>query len=500
MRSIIAAIFRAQPRRSAAALALATTLTATLVGAGPASAASGFYIRGGGDGHGIGMSQYGALGYALHDYSYAAILSHYYQGTALGSTDPNRKITVLLATGSASFSGATSAGRKRLNPSDTYTVTVSSDGSLRLTGNGHRAGSFPAPLVVSGHGPLDLTGVGHYRGSLVFRSQAGGAIETVNSVGLDDYVQGVIGEEMSPSWPAAALEAQAIASRTYVITVAPASPDYDVYADTRSQMYGGVAAETEATNAAVAATRGKVVTYHGKPAVTYFFSSSGGYTESIQDAWPGSTPEPWLVGVPDPYDNAGGNPNFRWTVSMTVRRAAAKLGSLVDGSLIGVDVIKQGASPRVVNAVVVGTQGRTDVTGAQLEQLFGLLSTNASFTTITTLAGGSGTLSAPGSGSSSNSGAGGAGTGASGTGGSGIGGPGAGASRSGTLGLHGTIFPGTTGVAIAIEQFENGAFTAVGTVKTAGGGRYTASLSTAGRYRVAYGGVNGPAIEVAAAR
>ena len=64
---------------------------------------------------------------------------------------------------------------------------------------------------------------------------------------------------------------------------------YDQYPDTRSQMYRGVAAETPATDAAVAATRGQVVTYDGAPSVTYFFSSSGGYTENIENAWPGAT-------------------------------------------------------------------------------------------------------------------------------------------------------------------------------------------------------------------
>ncbi|HEY5429713.1 MAG TPA: hypothetical protein VIK04_11395, partial [Solirubrobacteraceae bacterium] len=74
-----------------------------------ARAATTFSIRGGGQGHGIGMSQYGAEGYALHGASYQAILAHYYQGTSLGSTSPARTVRVLLATGAASFIGATTA-------------------------------------------------------------------------------------------------------------------------------------------------------------------------------------------------------------------------------------------------------------------------------------------------------------------------------------------------------------------------------------------------------
>ena len=71
-----------------------------------ARASSVFYVRGGGDGHGIGMSQYGAYGYALHGAGYQTILAHYYQGTALGTTDPRQTVRVLLTIGPASFSGA----------------------------------------------------------------------------------------------------------------------------------------------------------------------------------------------------------------------------------------------------------------------------------------------------------------------------------------------------------------------------------------------------------
>src|ERR1700759_1474272 len=149
-------------------------------------------------------------------------------------------------------------------------------------------------------------------------------------------------------------------------------------------MYGGVAAQTPSTDAAVAATRGQVVTYQGVPVVTYFSSSSGGYTESIQNVWPGSTPEPWLVGVPDPYDGTAGNPNHHWSFNLSLNQAAAKLGHLVKGQLLGIQVVKHGVSPRVRLADVVGTKGKTRVTGQQLQSAFGLQTTYAAFTTIST--------------------------------------------------------------------------------------------------------------------
>jgi stage II sporulation protein D len=144
-------------------------------------------------------------------------------------------------------------------------------------------------------------------------------------------------------------------------------------------MYGGVDAETATTDAAVRATAGQVVTDAGQPVVTYFFSSSGGHTESIQNVWPGSAPEPWLVGVPDPYDGAEHDPFHSWTVTLSTQAATAKLGSLVDGTLQRIVVTRHGVSPRIMSARVVGSRGSTTVTGSQLAQAFGLPSTDARF-------------------------------------------------------------------------------------------------------------------------
>ncbi len=507
-------------RQALSAYVVLLALTTTLVATGSAQAASGFYIRGGGFGHGIGMSQYGTLGYALHGYSYASILSHYYTGTSLGTVSPGRTVTVLLETGSAAFSGASTASSgapaesssasttgtsKPLQQSSTYSVTQSSSGSLELQSAGHKLGPFTAPLLVSGSGPLDLAGVGEYRGSLEFYPQSGGGIETVDAVDLEDYVRGVISKEMPSSWPAQALDVQAIAARTYALTVAPESSTFDVYPDTRSQMYGGVAAETAATDAAVAATQGQVVTYGGVPVVTYFFSSSGGYTESIQDAWPGSPPEPWLVGVPDPYDGTGGNPYYRWSVNLTIGQATSALSGLLKGTLIGIEPTAQDLTPRLATAVLVGSAGQTPVTGAQLQQLFGLLSTYVAFTTITATPGAASTSvaqrSARRAASSARSGAG-APTGGAGLGGSGRSGSGSsaasaltgGGASSGKLHLHGTVFPASAGARVAIQLFARGGFKTVAVASTSSTGLYQANLAGAGRYRVVYNGIDGPTI------
>ncbi len=459
------------------ALASICAIAAALFLAAPAAADSAFEINGGGDGHGIGMSQYGAYGYALHGKAYPFILGHYYQGTKLGSTNPLQIVRVLLATGSASFSGASYVPGKKLNPSATYSVQALADGSLELYDQaGKKVGRFKAPLSVGGPGPLDLAGHGLYRGWLEFRpAGSGSAVQTVNALHLEDYVRGVVSAEMPSSWSSEALKAQAVAARTYAITSTVNGNGYQLYQDTRSQMYTGVAAETPSTDAAVAATNGQIVTYNGKPAITYFFSSSGGYTENVENVWLGSTPEPWLKGVPDPYDGAGGNPYHHWSYDLTIASATAKLGSLVKGTLVGITVTKHGVSPRVVSARVTGTRGTTNVTGPQLQSAFGLLSTYAAFTTISSA---SGVLSssaqrvvAPGR---------------------------LAAAETGfeVLAIHGTVFPARKGSVVAIQLHRRQGWRTVKRIRPSARGAYVTSLSQPGSYRAVYRGAAGPALSV----
>jgi stage II sporulation protein D len=249
-------------------------------------------------------------------------------------------------------------------------------------------------------------------------------------------------------------------------------------------MYGGVGAETASTDAAVAATRGQVVTYQGKPVVTYFFSSSGGHTENVENVWPGAAPEPWLRGVPDPYDGAGHDPYHRWTHQLSLAAAAAKLGSWVKGDLVGIRVTKHGASPRILRAVVVGTKGTTTVTGPQLQHAFGLLTTYAAFTTIDSFAG-----RAPAHASAAV--------------------PGPADSEAmvalvplvrdlvgAVAGLHGSVFPLDRGERLAIERRTRHGWRTVLHTRLAADGTYDTGLPGPGTYRVVVGGLAGPAVTV----
>jgi stage II sporulation protein D len=433
------------------------------------------------------MSQYGAYGYALHHRNYRFILAHYYQGTTLGRTDPNTIVRVLLANGAAAFSGANRAGTKRLKARLTYTVRPNADGTLTiLSPSGKQVGSFAAPLAVTGPGPLTLAGLGSYRGALEFRPAGGGAVQTVEAVRLDDYVRGVISAEVPSSWPSEALKAQAVAARTYAITTDVGGSAYDLYPDTRSQMYRGVAAETPTTDAAVAATRGLVVTYGGVPVVTYFFNSSGGHTENVENVWTGATPEPWLRGVSDPYDSPSFDPYARWGYDLTLDSAAAKLGHLVKGNLIGIRVTKHGTSPRILTAQVVGTGGSTTVTGSTLQHTFGLLTTWASFTTISTFTGRASTAANRPSAS------------------------GAADSRAvvalvplvdgmvanAVPAIHGSVFPAPRGATASVQVNDHGRWRSVLKVTLAADGSYDVQLPASGTYRVAYRGLRGPSVSV----
>jgi stage II sporulation protein D len=507
---------------TASAARAALAVLACLAVAPAARASTEFYVNGAGNGHGIGMSQYGAAGYALHGESYEQILRDYYAQTTLGHVDPTRTVTVLLRpAGAAAFSGANrivGSGQK-LNPVADYRV-IPAAGRLRLVSGNRKVGTFAVPLRVSGLGPLALNGLGSYRGDLVFRpNPQGNGVMTVNAIGLDDYVRGVVAAEMPANWPQQALDAQAVAARTYAITVAAKTPDFMLYNSTRSQMYRGVSAETPQTDAAVAATSGQVVEYNGIPVTTYFFSSSGGRTESVQNVWQ-VAPAPWLVSRSDPYDDSFNNPYHHWKLSFDLGLARSRLGRFVHGSLEGIKVLDRGISPRVVKARIVGTGGSVTVTGEQLQKALGAPSTWMSFTTVsahgvetstvtsTTPTATSTTPAAP-SGSTPTPTT----TTAQGNGAGGLARSGPGLMQPFSLLDHiahllrlitglalpayavtGDVFPARPGAVVTVQADNDGAWVAVGSGKLGRGGRYSVPVTEPGTYRVLYRGIAGPQI------
>jgi len=287
-----------------------------------------FLFTGHGWGHGIGMSQYGAWGYALHGYGYQQILSHYYPGTTLGTTQQTL-IRVLLADGKKTLK-VSCAVPFTVTDANGTTVQMPA-GPLTLTPKLLVGGrSLVAPLTFDAGAGGWMTLTRPYRGQIQV-DVVNNKLRAINVVGLEDYLYGVVPAEMPSSWSPPALQAQAVASRSYAIATKKVAAPFDVYGDTRSQMYLGVSRETPATNAAVDATRGQVLMYAGKVAATFFFSSSGGETESISDGW-GVAPVPYLVSVSDPFDTL--SPYHDWgpvPVSAKTFASALKVkGSILD--------------------------------------------------------------------------------------------------------------------------------------------------------------------------
>jgi stage II sporulation protein D len=474
---------------------LALALAAVFLAVVPAAhAATKLTITGAGFGHGIGMSQYGAYGYSLHLKDYGFILGHYYTGTTLGQLDSNPEVKVLLQGGkhAVSFSGAVAAGDLKLDTAKTYTVRRGDGGLVMRDATGAAVGTTPGPVRIDAAvgEPLRLNGTsvpgvrnGLYRGALVITASGSSALTAVNALDLEDYVRGVVSGESPSAWPVEALKAQAVAARTYALTTHAGGGLFDQYADTRSQVYRGVAAETPNTDAAVAATAGQVVTFCGQPVTTYFFSTSGGETEDVENVFVGSDPKPWLKAVEDPFD--GVSPKHRWgPYRFTASQVQRKLRRYLRGSFKRIRVVQRGVSPRVVRAQVVGTRGVTDVTGPQLRSAFGLFDTWAYFSSVTSKASRSKTVkkkAKPVTPAGDPSG------GVS---------PGVRAASLRAPRIEGTIAPARAGRWLKVQRRVGDRWVTAADSTVLRGGRYSVALPGAGVYRVVYGVAVGPDVRV----
>jgi stage II sporulation protein D len=357
---------------------LVLTVLALLAVPASAEAARRYVVTGAGFGHGVGLSQWGARGLAERGRSYREILSHYYPRTERARV-PGGTVRVLLQDGvpESAFAGARAAGGRRLDPDRTYRVRPAGPGIEVRSPEGKLVGRTAGPLMIDGAGgSLRLGGqaingvtAGVYRGRLELRPSGGGAM-AVNHVALEDYVQSVVPAETPSSWPRHALRAQAVAARSYALATRRAGGAYDQLPDTRSQVYRGVSSERPRATAATRATAGQVLTHRGAVATTYFFSTSGGRTENVENVFPGQPPTPYLRSVRDPFDR--GSPRHRWRLAFSQAGIDRRLRGLVKGRYAGVRVLRRGASPRIVRALVRGSGGDTPVSGADLRARLGL--------------------------------------------------------------------------------------------------------------------------------
>ena len=459
-------------RRTALLTALA------LLAAVPATseAAVRHVIRGAGFGHGIGMSQYGAYGYALEGARYPGILAHYYKGTRL-STAPSGPVRVLLQPVDPYIRvrGATSVGGRSLKPGTMYIAKRGGGGIVVTTSRGRRVGTFGSVIKFKSSDPMRLMGPalnsvtsGLYRGSMEVRVDGGG-VTSINELDMDSYIRGVVAGEMPSSWPLEALKVQAVAARTYALATSKTSGAFDQYPDTRSQVYRGVTGESVRSDAAVKDTAGRIVTYSGTPAVTYYFSTSGGHTENIEFSFVGSLSKPWLVGVPDPYDTQ--SPYHRWTVRMSA--AALDRALRAPGSFKRIKVLERGVSPRVVRAEVVGTRGTRSVSGPQIRSALGLRDTWFTDYRVATSASRAAVAGRAWSGRAASW-----------------------LPRPPARLLAGQFQPAPRARVLGIERKAGGVWRFVERTRTSRAGRYAVTLKRPGLYRVAYGAVKGPPVRV----
>jgi SpoIID/LytB domain protein len=359
-------------------------------------------IHGRGYGHGHGMSQYGAQGAAKQGLSTAAILHFYYPRTKAGHVAGSVRVLLTATIGEATVVVDRPGLQVRdLTRGTTTRVPTSGRAATatqwRMTGDGsggtqvsYRTDTWHPWRTLEGNGEFRSSGAAltlvvggsrvTYRGTLRSMAPISATTHriTVNKVSLEGYVRGVVPREMPASWRPAALRAQAVAARTYAAFEVRDSSDprFNLCDSTSCQVYGGLSAETTATNAATDATAGTVRTFKGHPAFTQFSASNGGWLA------PGG--RPYLVGKKDPYDTAAVDPYSAWTVKVTATRIQRTWPRL--GRLTSIDVTERDGSGRwggrILALTLRGTQGHKALSGDEFRSAFGLRSTYLDFTLV----------------------------------------------------------------------------------------------------------------------
>lgn len=327
-----------------------------------ASVPERFFISGSGFGHGVGLSQMGAKGLALEGKSSTDILNYYFPGTALSTNSDLGNIRVNIAHASTYLTMLNPTGTLSLNKSDGTTVAQIPSGStlkfavvtkvispsistpkqktiVFLASSAWNV-TWDAGSVVTVNNGGSTTKLAH--GQINLKDIAN-KIELTDTMRLnDEYIYGI--SEISSAWPDAAMQAQAIASRTYGLSRMGSirkECDCNLYNTKYDQNYAGFSKESEVKygllwKAAVDATSGQVITYLGKPINVYFSSSTGGITQKAIDVW--GTDFPYLTNVPDPWSlDIVLNPQYAHWLRVIGQADMAKAFGLTDVATIKID-------------------------------------------------------------------------------------------------------------------------------------------------------------------
>jgi stage II sporulation protein D len=373
----------------------------------PASAVEvpqAFNFQGTGYGHGVGMSQIGAKARALSGDSASAILNYYYKGVEILPMQDTQILRVNIGhlLSAASIKSGTAGSTVAIYQGDIKDRTdvlplamLTSKSGVSLT----QLGSQVLPSIVTGKKSQLLTpgkewtirwsgtrympgldstvslniagkSVKYRHGQIQIKSVKAGLLgykmEITNSVRLhDEYLYGV--SEVPSSWPTATLQAQAIASRTYALFKAGQIKygcDCDLYGGISDQSFAGFSKESEpiygglwkaaVNSTAVGDQMGSVITYQGKPISTYFFSSSGGQTETSLNAW--GTAQDYTMSVSDPSSlDPVINPRFyTWNKSIT-QAVIAKAFLLPD--VLSLTIASRNETGTVARIIAISSTG-----------------------------------------------------------------------------------------------------------------------------------------------
>jgi len=378
-----------------------------------------FTFYGSGDGHGLGMSQWGADGLAQKGWSYRSILTHFYSGTAVAvPTRPVKTVRVevlyddtlvhltalvapVVLRVDAPLSG-TLVGRVPVGQTWTVRPTLSGyavrDASGTLIGNRTWGGPVHhlyatyadrgGRVVVPEADAIWHQGFTYAAGYLEFNEYgcASRCLERVIlPIAFERYLLGI--GEMPSSWPLEALRAQAVAARTYATYSVRhyglrASCNCDLTDGANDQTYVGYGKISGPDGSrwarAVTSTRGQVVSYRGSVIQSFFAASDGGHSENVQDAWHGGDPAfavPYLKGVCDPGEFAApGNPWTRWSYAFGAATLTSRLAPYTGaiGTVLGFPALAHAEGGRILRATVRGSAGSATVSGTELRAALGL--------------------------------------------------------------------------------------------------------------------------------
>lgn len=364
----------------------------------PRPASGTVQLSGHGYGHGRGMSQWGSYGAAVQGIPWQQIVGHYYPGTTLTDLGrPTVRVDVRGDLGSQMAFPFTSGLYATFGPDHTGSALIGDVGQggsplvvLQVVANGSgqlqvmyltRAGFWyawgpptsqvnitnPASGAVTAWGSRGNTATyaGEFRAVL-----SSGSVVPVAATPMEAYVRGVVPHEAIPSWPGAALAAQAVAARTYAANALlhPRAAGWDICDSTSCQVFAG-SGYYASTDAATTATAGVVLTTNGTPISAEFSASSGG--------WNASGGQPYLPAQADPWDLTSANPHRDWSVGVSAASIESQWPSIGTYRQMRVTARDGGGDwgGRVVSMALDGSAGSVTVSGDTFRGRFGLKST-----------------------------------------------------------------------------------------------------------------------------